>query len=80
MNHPAARKLAALTVLAPLATGAIACGVSSQDRPKPVERTSVQQEPAIPSVATEPEFTSRTPTSTVSTVTTRSKPKSTLDR
>jgi len=61
MNHPAARTLTALAVVGAVATGGTACGVSSQDRPQPVERTSVPPVPVFPSVATETRYTA-TPT------------------
>jgi hypothetical protein len=52
------RVLGIAVVLAVL--GAAGCGVSSQDRPQPIEKTSIRQPPAPPSVDTEPASTTPT--------------------
>jgi hypothetical protein len=56
-----AQILALFLLLVPL--GGAGCGVSSQDKPQPIEETSPQQPPATPSVATQP---APEPTSTTS--------------
>ena len=70
MTRPAVVVLAGLLVLS-----AGACGVSGQDRPRPVERTSIQQAPGLPSVATRPRDTSTSPASTTSVTTTTTLPQ-----
>lgn len=56
MTHRAGAVLVALTVI-----GVTACGVNSQDRPRPIEHTSILQAPTLPTVATRPRYTPTSP-------------------